>query len=295
MAMGYLFGFALYLLDAIPVSILTAIVNLTLYLIDKSAGTHLYNAANAGSVASFFGSPTFTALSCIGMAFIFLLLSRLFLGRAQRWIADRERTRHWHEEPVYRRAPAGRIPTALSPPTVGLLMPQRHWPSIFAFLLVTAASSTAAFLSWTFAADRPAAPPAQLRTQIDPQLKELNDSLTRLRTGKDGGSVGKPDLLADAEVFAKGVAWALRYDASFTPADETLLKKALERGRERVAALTAGEAPVDGSQGQDRSRLRLGGGRLGAALRRDRAGEVRPDEADPVGRGAARQQPAGRA
>ncbi len=104
MAMGYLFGLALYLLDAIPVSILTAIVNLSLYLIDKSAGTHLYNAASAGSVASFFGSPTFTALSCIGMALIFLILSRMFLGRAQRWIADRERTRHWHEEPVYRRA-----------------------------------------------------------------------------------------------------------------------------------------------------------------------------------------------
>jgi len=104
MAMGYLFGFALYLLDAIPVSILTAIVNFSLYLIDKSAGTHLYNSANTGSVASFFGSPTFTALSCIGMALIFLILSRLFLGRAQRWIADRERTRHWREEPVYRRA-----------------------------------------------------------------------------------------------------------------------------------------------------------------------------------------------
>jgi ABC-type transport system involved in multi-copper enzyme maturation permease subunit len=104
MAMGYLFGLALYLLDAIPVSILTAIVNLSLYLIDKWAGTHLYNAASAVSVASFFGSPTFTALSCIGMALIFLILSRLFLGRAQRWIADRERTRHWHEEPVYRRA-----------------------------------------------------------------------------------------------------------------------------------------------------------------------------------------------
>ena len=37
MAMGYLFGLALYLLDAIPVSILTAVVNLSLYLIDKWA------------------------------------------------------------------------------------------------------------------------------------------------------------------------------------------------------------------------------------------------------------------
>jgi hypothetical protein len=31
-------------------------------------------------------------------------MSRLFLNWAQRWIADRERTRHWNEEPVYRRS-----------------------------------------------------------------------------------------------------------------------------------------------------------------------------------------------
>jgi hypothetical protein len=35
---------------------------------------------------------------------MFLVASRLFLGWAQRWIADRERTRHWYDEPVYRRA-----------------------------------------------------------------------------------------------------------------------------------------------------------------------------------------------
>ena len=73
--MGYLFGLALDLLDAIPVSILTAIVNLSLYLIDKWPGHVLQRVQRAGSVASFFGSPTFTALSCIGMALIFLILS----------------------------------------------------------------------------------------------------------------------------------------------------------------------------------------------------------------------------
>ena len=47
---------------------------------------------------------TFYVVSCVALAGIFLLASRLFLGWAQCWIADRERTRHWYEEPVYRRA-----------------------------------------------------------------------------------------------------------------------------------------------------------------------------------------------
>ncbi len=49
-------------------------------------------------------SPPFVAFSCVVLAAIFLGLPHKFLGWAQRWIADRERTRHWHEEPYYRRA-----------------------------------------------------------------------------------------------------------------------------------------------------------------------------------------------
>jgi hypothetical protein len=41
--------------------------------------------------------------SCVGLALAYLLAARWFLGRAQRFIADRERTRHWGETPVYRR------------------------------------------------------------------------------------------------------------------------------------------------------------------------------------------------
>src|SRR5262249_22298973 len=43
------------------------------------------------------------------------------------------------------------------------------------------------------------------------------------------------------EVFAKGIAWALRYDTQFTAADVALLKKSLARARERVAALESGK------------------------------------------------------
>jgi hypothetical protein len=46
----------------------------------------------------------FTILTCLGLALLFWLMSRLFLGWAMRWVADRERTRHWYEEPVYRRS-----------------------------------------------------------------------------------------------------------------------------------------------------------------------------------------------
>ena len=44
----------------------------------------------------------------------FRLTAKFFLGWAQRWIADRERTRHWYEEPAYRRArrPIARTPVA---------------------------------------------------------------------------------------------------------------------------------------------------------------------------------------
>ncbi len=48
-------------------------------------------------------SPPFVALSCVLLAAIFLGLPQWFLGGAQRWIADRERTRHWYEPPRYRR------------------------------------------------------------------------------------------------------------------------------------------------------------------------------------------------
>ena len=48
---------------------------------------------------------------------------------------------------------------------------------------------------------------------------------------------------ADAAIFAKGLAWALRYDREFTPADVALLEKAVRRGDERRAALAGDSQP----------------------------------------------------
>src|SRR5262249_27888685 len=84
------------------------------------------------------------------------------------------------------------------------------------------------------AADSPAGLSADDAKQIDRDLKQLDDRLRALR--KD-----KPDLAADAEVFRKGVVWALRYETKLEPADATLIKKALARCTERIEALAAGK------------------------------------------------------
>src|SRR3954471_13005024 len=74
---------------------------------------------------------------------------------------------------------------------------------------------------------------------VERELKELNDQLLKLHST----SKVKPDALADAEVFAKGITWALRYDKRFEPVDQTLLKKAVARCKERIAALESGKQP----------------------------------------------------
>jgi poly(3-hydroxybutyrate) depolymerase len=45
------------------------------------------------------------------------------------------------------------------------------------------------------------------------------------------------DLRADADLFAKGMTWALRYDTALQPSDLALIEKAAARGRERTEAI----------------------------------------------------------
>lgn len=75
------------------------------------------------------------------------------------------------------------------------------------------------------------------------QLDLLNKKTKFLRTLLQG-SFKRPvyDLVADAELFAKGVTWALRYETSLTTNDVALLKKALTRGLQRA------DAPLDWKQ-----------------------------------------------
>jgi len=84
---------------------------------------------------------------------------------------------------------------------------------------------------------------------------ELREELARqeavIRQLSGGAASGaERDRIADAAVFAKGVAWGLRYDARFEPADVQLLKTSLAKGAERLAALEQGELPWGGQVGR---------------------------------------------
>jgi ABC-type transport system involved in multi-copper enzyme maturation permease subunit len=98
---GYLGGCVLSVLTSPIVIILIVIVYLMLLLFDWLVGTHTAASTAAGLLA--FQTPIFIGI-CIGLAALFLLMSRMFLAQALRWVADRERTRHWYDEPVFRRA-----------------------------------------------------------------------------------------------------------------------------------------------------------------------------------------------
>ncbi len=88
------------------------------------------------------------------------------------------------------------------------------------------------------------------RQQVESGLRGLTERLVRLR-GDDGRAPGvKPDRLADAEVYAKGIAWALRYDSELASTDVAILTRALESGRARVADLESGRAPWAGKKGR---------------------------------------------
>ncbi len=97
-------------------------------------------------------------------------------------------------------------------------------------------------LACTGAVPAPAEPPAGLPAedakQIARDLQQLDDRLRALRRAKPDST----DLYADAEVFRKGVEWALKYEAKLEPADVALVKKALARCAERADALAAGNA-----------------------------------------------------
>jgi Prolyl oligopeptidase family len=88
------------------------------------------------------------------------------------------------------------------------------------------------------------------RRQIEVGLSELQHRLAKARMGNDARPAADLDRLADAELFAKGTAWALRYDTDLTPADVALMKRALERCATRLTALESGEQPWAGKKGR---------------------------------------------
>jgi ABC-type transport system involved in multi-copper enzyme maturation permease subunit len=100
LAAGYLGGIALYLLTTPIWAIIGVLVALFLQGIDHAWGTNTA-AKVSGSLAAY-EVPVLIA-SSIALGAIFLFMARTFQTHALRWVADRERARHWDQAPVYRR------------------------------------------------------------------------------------------------------------------------------------------------------------------------------------------------
>ncbi|MEN9576392.1 MAG: hypothetical protein RL514_4247 [Verrucomicrobiota bacterium] len=123
-------------------------------------------------------------------------------------------------------------------------------------MIRTALKSTLALLLLllpAFAAEPPApAPPAAgPLTEVERKafltaLQPLQDRLAALRTAQNVN----PDRWADAQIFLKGVVWALDFEPVADAKSRELVQKALHRARERIAALAAGKQPWADKRGR---------------------------------------------
>jgi ABC-type transport system involved in multi-copper enzyme maturation permease subunit len=101
LGIGYVFGFFIYVLTTPVIFILMLLIVMFLFIIDQYLGTTL-GISMLGGLNEYLAG--FTIGSCLALAGIFFGLARFFLADAQKWVSERERTRHWKdEEPFYRR------------------------------------------------------------------------------------------------------------------------------------------------------------------------------------------------
>jgi pimeloyl-ACP methyl ester carboxylesterase len=92
-----------------------------------------------------------------------------------------------------------------------------------------------------------AAPPEGLSEdeaqEIQRQLDSLAEKVTALRIQAERAEDATAlDRLADADIFLKGVVWALRYETKLAPADVALIKQSLTQGLELAEFVAAGNA-----------------------------------------------------
>src|SRR3954447_18025150 len=71
------------------------------------------------------------------------------------------------------------------------------------------------------------------RDSLEREQKVLAEQSAKIRASATA------DQFADADVFLKGITWALRYETNLAPGDLTLIKRALGRGHNRLDALVA--------------------------------------------------------
>jgi hypothetical protein len=105
MALGYVGGGVLYLVLTPAFAVVMGLLLLILLLFDL-----LLNTGLAAMCMSQHFYRVFFISSCLGLVIAFWLLAAMFVNRTVRWIADRDRTRHWYDEPVYRRSRRADLP-----------------------------------------------------------------------------------------------------------------------------------------------------------------------------------------
>jgi pimeloyl-ACP methyl ester carboxylesterase len=89
------------------------------------------------------------------------------------------------------------------------------------------------------------------RTLFQSDLRNLSDKLALIRSKvRPSDDPTTCDHLADADLFHKGIVWALRYETNLTTRDITLLKRSLERGGQRADALLANHTPWTARKGR---------------------------------------------
>lgn len=93
---GYVGGALLYALTSPAILLIAGIIYLFLQLADQ-----VYSTNFTGAIGGFgtFANALFIA-SCLALAAVFFLASRLFLNFAEKRVSDRERIRHWKNEPL---------------------------------------------------------------------------------------------------------------------------------------------------------------------------------------------------
>lgn len=100
--LGYVGGICILAVLSPVIFVVAVFVCMVLWMIDSLLNT---NNALSGAGVGFFTqyTPALKIAFGIGLAALFWGLAWYFLSDAQKWVADRERTRHWKEEPYYRR------------------------------------------------------------------------------------------------------------------------------------------------------------------------------------------------
>lgn len=105
MAWAYLGGGVLWVVLTPAFTVIMGLLFILLWLLDLMLGLGL-----AGLAFNRHLWQVFFISSCVGLAIAFWLLAAMFVNRTVRWIADRDRTRHWYEEQVYRRSRRPEMP-----------------------------------------------------------------------------------------------------------------------------------------------------------------------------------------